>query len=117
MNSTFKSSANKRILTDNGGGDMFAFLKLLKDFEYFAAKYKAETGLPAVLVLDNVNVLVDKDPEILDMLQDCAKEAVDNELTTWSLCALMERHQPGWKGSSDCQLVNANADTPGERSS
>ena len=43
-------------------------------------KCKAETGHPVVLVLDNVNVLVDKDPKIVDILQDRAKEAVDNDL-------------------------------------
>lgn len=55
-------------------------MRLLKDFEHFAAKYKAETGRPAVLVLDNINVLADKHPEVLDSLQDRAKIAADMSL-------------------------------------
>ena len=44
------------------------------------SEYKAETGSHAVLVLDNTNVLIAKDPEILDMLQDQAETSCDKDL-------------------------------------
>ena len=80
LKTVFQSSANRRTPADNDNDNEPDFMRLLDDFEHFAAKYKAETGSPAVLVLDNTNVLIAKYPEILDMLQDQAKTACDMDL-------------------------------------
>ena len=40
--------------------------------------YKAKHGKPPVIVYDNVSRLVNKSPEILDILQDDAKDNADN---------------------------------------
>jgi Cdc6-like AAA superfamily ATPase len=42
-----------------------------------ARKYKDVNGVPPVVVLDNVNILAQKDPEALRMLQDKAKNCAD----------------------------------------
>ena len=77
MKAVFESSANGRVLGGNDGDGESGFVGLLKGFEHFAAGYEAEAGRPAVLVLDNINVLADKHPEVLDLLQDRAKTAAD----------------------------------------
>ena len=96
LKAIFKSSANGRIPSGTDNYNEFSFMRLLKDIEHFAAKYKAETGRPT-------SRTAPRRPPIWIS-------------TRWSLCALMERHQSGWKGSSDCKLVNAIADIPAGRS-
>ena len=49
-------------------------------FRRAAARYKAEHGRPAVLVLDDINIIAKADPDLLRVLQDNAKKAADNEL-------------------------------------
>ena len=80
LQTIFQFSANRRIPASNNDTHASSFVTLFEDFEHFAAKYKAETRGRAVLVLDNTNVLIAKDPEILDMLQDQAKTACDKDL-------------------------------------
>jgi hypothetical protein len=49
------------------------------DFERAAARYKTEHGRPAILVIDNFNVVA-RDPETLRMIQGRAKQATDKDL-------------------------------------
>ncbi|RHZ52784.1 hypothetical protein Glove_457g44 [Diversispora epigaea] len=46
-------------------------------FEDVAEVYKAKWGSPAVIIYDNVNLLINDDPKILDILQDDAKKNAD----------------------------------------
>ncbi|KAI9869222.1 MAG: hypothetical protein M1813_000010 [Trichoglossum hirsutum] len=51
-------------------------------FSDFAAKYKQEHGKIPVLIIDNADRLAKSKPEILDALQDYAKEATDERTAT-----------------------------------
>ena len=48
----------------------------MRAFKYASAVYKAKYGKPSFIVYDNVSRL---DPEILDILQDDAKDNADNQ--------------------------------------
>ncbi|CAG8460330.1 10615_t:CDS:2 [Acaulospora morrowiae] len=52
--------------------------RALKAFKRAGAVYKAKHNKPPVIVYDNVGRLVNKNPEILDILQDDAKDNVDD---------------------------------------
>lgn len=80
LQTIFQYSANRRIPAGNDNAHVSSFVKLFGAFEHFAAKYKAETRSRAVLVLNNINVLIAEDPKILDMLQDKAKKACSENL-------------------------------------
>lgn len=45
-------------------------------------------GRPAVLVLDNINIIAQQDPGLLVALQQRAKAASDDELLRLPLCVL-----------------------------
>ena len=49
-------------------------------FESAAAKFKAKHKRPAVLVLDNINIVAQESPKLLYVLQQNAKIAADNGL-------------------------------------
>ena len=49
-------------------------------FQRAAARFKAEHGRPAVLVLDDINIIAQANPDLLRILQHHAKKAADNEL-------------------------------------
>ena len=52
----------------------------LKLFDRAAARFQAEHGRPAVLALDNINIVAQKSPKLLYFLQHNAKIAADNGL-------------------------------------
>ena len=52
----------------------------LKLFGRAAARFQAEHKRPAVLILDNINVVAQSSPELLCVLQQAAKIAADKEL-------------------------------------
>ncbi|CAG8505007.1 171_t:CDS:2 [Paraglomus occultum] len=52
--------------------------RALKAFKRASAVYKAKNGKPPVIVYDNISRLVYKNPEILDILQDDAKDNADD---------------------------------------
>jgi AAA domain len=54
------------------------FDELMSHFREYAMDYKKTNGQPPVLVIDHVNYLADKNPELLNGLQDIAKDAADN---------------------------------------
>ena len=49
----------------------------MEAFEKAAAMYKAKHNKSAVIVYDNINGLMDVDPEVLDALQENARTNVD----------------------------------------
>ena len=49
---------------------------MYKQFKVTAAAYKKKTGECPTLVIDNINRLAQKEPEILDILQEGARDAV-----------------------------------------
>lgn len=49
-------------------------------FQCAAERFKAVHGRPAVLVLDDVNIIAQDNPGLLRVLQHHAKMAADNEL-------------------------------------
>ena len=51
----------------------------MKAFKLTAKKYKVKYGRPAVIIYDNVSRLAHQNPEILDILQDGAKDNADNQ--------------------------------------
>lgn len=52
----------------------------LRMFRRVAARFKAEHGRPAVLVLDNINIIAQQNPDLLMVLRHSAKEASDIKL-------------------------------------
>ena len=50
----------------------------MKAFKRVAEKYKVKYGRPAVIIYDNVSRLAHQNPEILDILQDDAKDNADS---------------------------------------
>ncbi|CAG8680093.1 7524_t:CDS:2, partial [Ambispora leptoticha] len=52
--------------------------RALKAFKRASAVYKAKNGRPPVIVYDNISRLVHKNSEILDILQDDAKDNADD---------------------------------------
>ena len=57
-----------------------AFERVYKDFARLVEKFQAENGRPAVLVIDNTNLIAQESPKTLHHLQDRARYAVDNAL-------------------------------------
>ena len=51
----------------------------MKAFKRAAKAYKVKYDRPAVIVYDNVSQLAYKDPEILDILQDDAKDNANSQ--------------------------------------
>ncbi|CAG8784513.1 6818_t:CDS:1, partial [Acaulospora colombiana] len=60
--------------------DDLLWKRALKAFKRGAKEYKAKYNKPAVIVYDNVSRLVHKNPEILDILQDDAKDNADDQI-------------------------------------
>jgi hypothetical protein len=56
--------------------------EVLQVLSRHAIKYKQEYGKVPVLIIDNANRLAQKHQELLDLFQDCAKDAADNEIVT-----------------------------------
>ncbi|RIA81977.1 hypothetical protein C1645_836098 [Glomus cerebriforme] len=54
------------------------WLRAMNAFKRGAAVYKKKHGKPPVIVYDNVSRLIHKNPEILDILQDDAKDNADD---------------------------------------
>jgi hypothetical protein len=54
------------------------WVRALKAFKHAAKAYKIKHGRPAVIIYDNVSRLAYKDPEILNTLQDDAKDNADS---------------------------------------
>ena len=48
-------------------------------FKRGAKVYKEKHGKPPVIIYDNVNRLIHKNPEFLDILQDDAKDNADDQ--------------------------------------
>ncbi|CUS12101.1 unnamed protein product [Tuber aestivum] len=57
-------------------------VKVWTEFGNQAAKFKKENARSAVLILDNINRLAENNPALLNMLQDLAKDAADQQLFT-----------------------------------
>ena len=53
-----------------------------KQFVKYAHWYRRETNISPVIVIDNINRLANDAPEILDILQEGAKDAVGSGLYT-----------------------------------
>ena len=53
-----------------------------KKFKKYADWYRKENNRAPVIVIDNINILANKDPEILEILQQGAKNAVGSGLYT-----------------------------------
>jgi hypothetical protein len=62
-------------------GKEAAWERVLLTFEKYAIDYKKKYGLVPVLIFDNCDSLANKDPKILEILQDTAKTAIDD--STW----------------------------------
>lgn len=50
----------------------------LNSLKHIAEMYKAKYNKPPVIIYDNVEYLIHNNPEILDILQDDAKDSADN---------------------------------------
>ena len=51
----------------------------MNTFKHASAVYKEKHGKPPVIIYDNISQLVHKNPEILDILQDDAKDNADKQ--------------------------------------
>ncbi|PWW77223.1 hypothetical protein C7212DRAFT_362855 [Tuber magnatum] len=60
--------------------DRALLVKVFKEFRHQAEVFEKNKGRPPVLVLDNVNRLAQRNPELLNILQDIAKDAADDRL-------------------------------------
>ena len=57
---------------------LYQWRRVMKIFRRASAGYNAKHGKPPVIIYDNVSRLVNKNPEILDILQDDAKDNADD---------------------------------------
>ncbi|RHZ65029.1 hypothetical protein Glove_319g168 [Diversispora epigaea] len=55
----------------------FQWESVMKRFRHACEVYKTKHGKPPVIIYDNINRLVEKNPELLDILQDEAKDNAD----------------------------------------
>lgn len=55
--------------------------RVLITFEKYAIDFKKRYGSVPVLIIDNCDSLANKDPRMLEILQDTAKRAIDD--STW----------------------------------
>ncbi|CAG8624278.1 3599_t:CDS:2 [Acaulospora morrowiae] len=62
--------------------------RALKAFKRASAVYKEKNNKPPIIIYDNISRLVYKNPEILDILQDDAKDNVDDRKYCISLYLL-----------------------------
>jgi hypothetical protein len=53
---------------------------VLITFEKYAIDFKKRYGCVPVLIFDNCDLLANKDPKMLEILQDTAKRAIDDSL-------------------------------------
>ncbi|KAG0126027.1 hypothetical protein HOY82DRAFT_615595 [Tuber indicum] len=74
--------SNWGINADKAGDDREILVQVFKEFHRQAKIFKKNVGYSTMLVLDNVNCLAQKNPELLDILQDIAKDAADDRLFT-----------------------------------
>ncbi|RHZ90216.1 hypothetical protein Glove_2g35 [Diversispora epigaea] len=75
---SFTQQLTWKLGNTSNGYDNQLWKKVLKAFKRGAELYKAKHNKPAVIVYDNVSRLIHKNPEILDILQDDAKDNADN---------------------------------------
>ncbi|CAF3402484.1 unnamed protein product [Rotaria sp. Silwood1] len=59
-------------------GEEKSWERVLLIFEKYAIDFKKKYGCVPVLILDNCDILAEKDPEMLEILQDTAKTAIDD---------------------------------------
>ncbi len=52
--------------------------RVIITFEKYAIDFKKRYGIVPVLILDNCDTLANKDPKMLEILQDTAKTAIDD---------------------------------------
>ena len=52
--------------------------EVLRDFTHLAVKYQQEYKKVPVLIIDNANRLAQKQPKLLNLFQDYAKDTADN---------------------------------------
>ena len=52
--------------------------RVLQTFEKYALNYKKKYGSVPVLIFDSCDSLANKDPKMLEILQDTAKTAIDD---------------------------------------
>ncbi|KJE91904.1 hypothetical protein CAOG_08649 [Capsaspora owczarzaki ATCC 30864] len=73
---------------------------LVADLEIVAAQFKAKHGHPATLVIDAVDMIAKKGPELLHVIQDFAKSAADANLLNVVLVTSDGSTLPALKESS-----------------
>ncbi|GES94744.1 P-loop containing nucleoside triphosphate hydrolase protein [Rhizophagus clarus] len=76
---SFMAQLKKKILGDNHKADIHPkWRRALEAFRKAGAVYKAKHNRLPVIVYDNINGLMNVDPEVLDSLQEDAKMSVDH---------------------------------------
>jgi hypothetical protein len=77
----FKNSFAKALgLTHRHNGGLLTWGYAYEEFKKFAEWYRRENSKAPVIVFDNIDRLADQAPEILAVLQEDAKSAVDSGL-------------------------------------
>lgn len=77
------SSSVMVIVSEANGLAALDLSNLWEAFFTAASKFKKEFGVIPVIIIDNVNRLAIQQPELLDMLQDHAKNAADRDSATF----------------------------------
>ncbi|CAG8647772.1 10154_t:CDS:2 [Acaulospora morrowiae] len=77
---SFTQQLTRKLVDTNGNSNEPVWWRALKAFKRGAKEYKAKYNKPAVIVCDNVSRLVHKNPEVLDILQDDAKDNADEHI-------------------------------------
>ncbi|CAG8551542.1 17209_t:CDS:2 [Acaulospora morrowiae] len=76
---SFTAQLMKKILgSTNNKLNYPEWVRAMDAFKRASVVYKAKNGKPPVIVYDNISRLVHKNPEILDILQDDAKDNADD---------------------------------------
>ncbi|CAG8518268.1 10913_t:CDS:2 [Dentiscutata heterogama] len=77
-NISFTVQLGRKILgTTKDKSEISEWKRAMKAFKRASATYKAKHGKSPVIIYDNVSRLVHKNPEVLDILQDDAKDNAD----------------------------------------
>ena len=73
-----KSSISKKTFFQFFPGERASWERVLHTFQKYAIDFKKKYGVVPILIFDNCDLLGQKQPEMLEILQDTAKNAIDD---------------------------------------
>ena len=90
------------IVSEANGLAALDFSDLWKAFFTAASRFRKKFGMIPVIFIDNTNRLSIKQPKLLKMLQDHAKNATDSDFATFIFVSSEKLVLPRMMGRSNC---------------